>query len=203
MSQENDKTDVPKSMSIAGSAQQDEQHKDMDIEASPPLPVKGHSEDSTDPLPKSIENAERSIEGWVIIVTGVHEEAREEDLYDFFSDYGKARGLHMNLDRQTGYVKGYALMEFEEYDEAKDAVVNGSGKKLLGKPVDVDFAFIQGDDFSRSSYDDDRRDNRRRDRQRRRSPSGDRYRPGTDSYVPDYSYRSSERSRELSPERGF
>ncbi|KAF8050246.1 hypothetical protein N665_0402s0025 [Sinapis alba] len=110
---------------------------------------------------------QRSIEGWIVLVTGVHEEAQEDDISNAFGDFGEIKSLHLNLDRRTGFVKGYALIEYEKSEEAQSAIKAMNGAELLTKNVSVDWAFSNGPNNA-GSY---RRRNMRSGRsQRSRSP---------------------------------
>ena len=86
----------------------------------------------------------KSVEGWIVFVWNVHEEAQEEDILDAFGEYGDVRNIHVNLDRRTGFVKGYVLIEYAERKEADAAIKAMNGADMLGQTLGCDFAFREG-----------------------------------------------------------
>jgi RNA-binding protein 8A len=86
---------------------------------------------------------EKSVEGWVLFVTSVHEEAQEEDLVDWFGGYGEVKRVKMMFDRLTGHGKGYALVEFDRQEEAQNAINGLAGTQVMGRTIGVSWAFVK------------------------------------------------------------
>merc|ERR1711937_9565 len=84
---------------------------------------------------------QRSIEGYVIFVTGLNEETNEDDMLEHFNDYGTVSDHKFALDRRTGFSKGYCLVEYKTLNEAQEAIQKGNGSELLENTLSVSWAF--------------------------------------------------------------
>ena len=82
-----------------------------------------------------------AVEGWIIFVRNIHEESNEEDIFDLFSDFGEILNLHLNLDHESGFVKGYAFIEYKTKEEGELAIKEMNSKEYREKPLKVSWTF--------------------------------------------------------------
>lgn len=105
-------------------------------------------------LPSGEALPERSVEGWTVFLSGLHEETTEDAIIDFITDMlpntnttntnsVNVREVKVAMDHRSGYAKGYGIVECREYREARAVIEAIDGRPFLGQPVRADFAFVR------------------------------------------------------------
>jgi len=137
-----------------GSDMASEELMDTEMTNASTKPMKGRGAQSTDNKTliegeyETIEGdqaegeAVKSIEGWIVFLTGVHEEAEENELLDRLCEFGTISNFQLQLDRRTGFVKGYALAEFEKKEEAEAALEGLDGSEFMEQTLHASWAFV-------------------------------------------------------------
>ena len=46
------------------------------------------------------------------------------------------------MDRRTGYAKGYALIQYEQFEEAESAIKHMNDAEIYEKKISVNWAFL-------------------------------------------------------------
>ncbi len=63
--------------------------------------------------------------------------ATEQDLREFFSEYGEIESLKIIKDNFTERSKGFGFIEMVDENDAKKAIANLNGKDFMGKSLTV------------------------------------------------------------------
>lgn len=61
-----------------------------------------------------------------IFVGGLKQEVEESDLRDYFSTFGRVRKIDIMVDRNTNAKRGFAFVEFGDYDPVDKVVLHGN-----------------------------------------------------------------------------
>jgi hypothetical protein len=85
----------------------------------------------------------RSIEGWVLLVSGLSPETREEDVANLLAPFGEIRRIVMNLGALTSCCVGHCFVEFATVEECVRVATECTGKPFLSSPaIVVSNAFV-------------------------------------------------------------
>ena len=75
-----------------------------------------------------------------IYVGNLSYSAKEEDLQEVFTEYGKVKRITLPTDRETGRPRGFAFVEMEEEATEEAAIEALDGAEWMGRELRVNKA---------------------------------------------------------------
>jgi RNA recognition motif-containing protein len=78
--------------------------------------------------------------GAKVFVGGIDFRATEQELTELFRQAGNVQSVIIPTDRETGRSRGFAFVEFDSEEGAKEAITKFDGKEVSGRPLRVNAA---------------------------------------------------------------
>lgn len=75
-----------------------------------------------------------------LFVGGLPYAVNDDDLGQFFAEYGSVASSKVITDRETGRSRGFGFVEFENEDDAKKAIDSANGAEMNGRKIVVNEA---------------------------------------------------------------
>jgi RNA recognition motif-containing protein len=75
-----------------------------------------------------------------LYVGNLNYQATEDDLTNYFGEFGEVTSARIVQDRETRRSKGFGFVEFGNYDEGKKALEELNGSEFMGRQLRVDEA---------------------------------------------------------------
>ncbi|BET01801.1 RNA recognition motif. (a.k.a. RRM, RBD, or RNP domain) [Nesidiocoris tenuis] len=106
-----------------------------------PHKIDGREVDSKRAVPRDASGAANNVNVKKMFVGGLKEQT-EEELKDYFGQYGTIIGVNVVMDKTTGKRKGYAFIEYNDYDPVDKALLVKE-HSVAGKSVTVKKAVVK------------------------------------------------------------
>ena len=74
-----------------------------------------------------------------LFVKGLPYTFKEDDVGDRFRRFGEIKAIRLGYNWQTKMSKGFAYINFETHESAKNALLKMNGKDIQGRQIKVDF----------------------------------------------------------------